>query len=45
LSCLDRLSSHSIEFCLGDPKGEGFSRTIRLKLDDDQQASEVGTWE
>ncbi len=45
LSCLDRLSSHSIEFCLGDPKGEGFSRTIRLKLDDDQQASDVGTWE
>ena len=45
LSCLDGLSSHSIEFCLGDPKGEGFSRTIRLKLDDDQEASNVGTWE
>ena len=45
LSCLDGLSSHSIEFCLGDPKGEGFSRTIRLKLDDDQEASNVGNWE
>ncbi|MBC7824506.1 MAG: hypothetical protein H7126_11655 [Candidatus Parcubacteria bacterium] len=45
LSCLNGLTSNSIEFCLGDPKGEGFSRTIRLQLEDDQQLSEVGTWE
>lgn len=45
LSCLDRLSGEMIEFSIGDPRGEGFSRTIRLKLEDDQSPSVDETWE
>ncbi|MBD1823869.1 hypothetical protein H6F51_15405 [Cyanobacteria bacterium FACHB-DQ100] len=36
LKSLERLSSDSIEFYFGDPRGENFSHTIRLKLEDDQ---------
>jgi hypothetical protein len=35
LKSLERLSSESIEFYFGDPRGENFSHTIRLKLEDD----------
>ncbi|MEB3294930.1 MAG: hypothetical protein VKJ24_17370 [Synechococcales bacterium] len=34
LNSLDRLSGEVLEVTLGDPNGEGFSRTIRLKIDD-----------
>jgi hypothetical protein len=44
LSCLDHLSGEAINFTIGDPKGEGFSRTIRLKLEDDQ-ATETDSWD
>ncbi|MBW4441717.1 MAG: hypothetical protein KME10_10870 [Plectolyngbya sp. WJT66-NPBG17] len=36
LKSLERLSSNSIEFYFGDPRGDNFSHTIRLKLEDDQ---------
>ncbi len=42
LSCLDQLSGEAIEFAMGDPHGEGFSRTIRLKLEDDLQSDDRG---
>ncbi len=35
LKALERLSSDSIEFHLGDPRGENFSRSIRLKLENE----------
>lgn len=44
LKALDRLSSESIEFYFGDPRGETFSRKIRLKVEDDP-GLETGTWE
>jgi hypothetical protein len=44
LKALDRLSSNSIEFHFGDPRGETFSHKIRLKVEDDNQL-DVGTWE
>lgn len=40
LKSLERLSGASIEFYFGDPRGENFSHTIRLKLEDDQNPSE-----
>ena len=40
LKSMERLSSHSIEFYFGDPRGESFSHTIRLQLED-EQASEI----
>lgn len=36
LKSLERLSSDSIEFYFGDPKGENFSHTIRLKLENSE---------
>ncbi|MBD1843101.1 hypothetical protein H6F89_06710 [Cyanobacteria bacterium FACHB-63] len=36
LKSLERLSNDSIEFYFGDPRGENFSHTIRLKLEDDR---------
>ncbi|HTL89990.1 MAG TPA: hypothetical protein VL134_11355 [Leptolyngbya sp.] len=36
LKSMERLSSSAIEFYFGDPRGENFSYTIRLKLEDDQ---------
>ncbi|MBE9014167.1 hypothetical protein IQ250_28665, partial [Pseudanabaenaceae cyanobacterium LEGE 13415] len=41
LKALERLSSNSIEFYFGDPKGENFSHTIRLKLEGEGD-SEIG---
>ncbi|KAM3090203.1 hypothetical protein ACKFKG_30630 [Phormidesmis sp. 146-35] len=43
LSCLDQLSGEAIEFTMGDPNGEGFSRTIRLKLEGDLQSDDRAT--
>lgn len=40
LKSLERLSGASIEFYFGDPRGENFSHTIRLKLEDDQNLPE-----
>jgi hypothetical protein len=37
LKSLERLSSDSIEFYFGDPRGNNFSHTIRLKLEDNQE--------
>jgi hypothetical protein len=51
LNCIDRLSGEQLEVTLGEPNGEGFSRTIRLKIDDStdrRMASpplEMGQWE
>jgi hypothetical protein len=44
LKSLERLSSEDIEFFFGDPRGDKFSRTIRLKLEADL-ALDTGTWE
>ncbi|MER3434038.1 MAG: hypothetical protein C4288_11555 [Leptolyngbya sp. ERB_1_1] len=38
LKSLERISSDSIEFYFGDPRGENFSYTIRLKLEDDSSS-------
>jgi len=38
LKSLERISSDSIEFYFGDPRGENFSYTIRLKLEDDRSS-------
>lgn len=51
LNRLDTLTSETVEVTLGDPSGQGFSRTIRLKIEDDSLADEpvtiqeIGTWE
>jgi hypothetical protein len=47
LNSLDRLSGESVEVSIGDPKREGWSRQIRLKIEDDREADEpleVGAW-
>lgn len=44
LKSLERLSGENIEFFFGDPRGDKFSRTIRLKLEADL-ALDTGTWE
>ncbi|NDJ17606.1 hypothetical protein [Myxacorys almedinensis] len=44
LKSLERLSGEEIEFFFGDPRGDKFSRTIRLKLEADL-ALDTGTWE
>jgi hypothetical protein len=47
LSSLERLSGESVEVSIGDPKREGWSRQIRLKIEDDRDADqplEVGAW-
>ncbi len=48
LNSLDRLSGESIEVTIGDPKGEGWSRQIRVKIEDDRETEaplDVGAWE
>jgi hypothetical protein len=44
LKSLERLSGEEIELFLGDPRGEKFSHTIRLKVEADL-ALNTGTWE
>jgi hypothetical protein len=44
LKALDRLSNASIDFYFGDPRGETFSRKVRLKIDDDNRL-ETGEWD
>lgn len=39
LKSLERLSSDSLEFYFGDPRGDNFSHTIRVKLEDDRETS------
>ncbi len=45
LSHLDKLCGETVEITIGDPKGEGYSRTIRLTIEDlsleDAQFAEV----
>lgn len=48
LSCLDRLGGESITMTIGDGKGEGWSREIRLKIEDDRADEaplDTGAWE
>lgn len=48
LNALDMLSGESITTTLGDGTGEGWSRQIRLKIEDDRAEDEpldVGQWE
>jgi hypothetical protein len=49
LNALDRLSGESVEVTIGDPNQEGWSRQIRLKIEDDREETsadmaETGTW-
>jgi hypothetical protein len=49
LNALDRLSGESLEVTIGDPNQEGWSRQIRLKIEDDREEgttdmAETGTW-
>ncbi|MGG6269669.1 hypothetical protein ACQ4M3_30300 [Leptolyngbya sp. AN03gr2] len=41
LKSLERLSNNSIEFYFGDPRGENFSHTIRLKLEEESAGGEI----
>jgi hypothetical protein len=48
LSCLDRLGGDAIEVTIGDPKGDSWSRQIRVKIEDDREEETplaVGAWE
>jgi hypothetical protein len=48
LSCLDRLGGDAIEVTIGDPKGDSWSRQIRVKIEDDRAEETplaVGAWE
>ncbi|MBE9033121.1 hypothetical protein IQ266_25620 [filamentous cyanobacterium LEGE 11480] len=48
LSSLERLSGESIDVTIGDPTGEGWSREIRVKIEDDREDEapvETGDWE
>jgi hypothetical protein len=48
LNSLDRLSGESVTVTIGDAQGEGWSRTIRLKIEDDRaedQPIDVGEWQ
>jgi hypothetical protein len=48
LNAIDALSGESITTTLGDAAGEGWSRQIRLKIEDDRtedEPLEVGQWE
>jgi hypothetical protein len=48
LNALDRLTGESVQVTLGDAKGEGWFRHIRLKIDvdsADEESLEVGEWE
>lgn len=44
LKALDQLAGESIEYYFGDPRGDTFSRTIRLKIEDTSSLS-TGEWE
>jgi hypothetical protein len=48
LSCLDRLGGDAIEVTIGDPKGDSWSRQIRVKIEDDREEATplaIGAWE
>ncbi|MFM2429505.1 MAG: hypothetical protein RLZZ511_718 [Cyanobacteriota bacterium] len=48
LSSLDRLSGEAINVTIGDSKGEGWSRQITVKIEDDREDEpglETGAWE
>ncbi len=48
LTALEQLTGESMEITLGDPEGGGWSRQIRLKIEDDRPDDaplEVGQWE
>ncbi len=44
LKSLDQISGESIEYYFGDPRGDTFSRTIRLKIADETGLN-TGEWE
>jgi hypothetical protein len=48
LSSLDRLSGEAISVTIGDSNGEGWSRQITVKIEDDREDEpglETGAWE
>lgn len=44
LKALDQLSGEAIEYYFGDPRGDTFSRTIRLKIED-KEPLKTGEWD